>query len=53
LGEPDENAFRPADVAEPVRVLVLDHVIADELRAMLGQPAKVSSMSSTANITRR
>ena len=32
LGEPDENSFGAPDVAEPVRVFVLDH-FADELRA--------------------
>ncbi len=25
LGEPDEKSFGPADVAEPIRVFVLDH----------------------------
>ena len=34
LGEPDEKSFRAADVAEPIRVLVLNH-FADELRAAL------------------
>jgi hypothetical protein len=24
LGQPDEKPFRPADVAEPIRVLILD-----------------------------
>jgi hypothetical protein len=38
LGEPDENAFRPADIAEPVCVLVLDNIVADELRAVLAEP---------------
>src|SRR6266536_1345960 len=32
LGEPDEKSFGSADVAEPIRVLVLNHV-ANELRA--------------------
>src|SRR2546430_6141110 len=35
LSESDEKAFRPADVAEPIRVFVLDHFAADELRAVL------------------
>jgi len=34
LGEPDEKSFGAADVAEPIRVLVLNH-FADELRAAL------------------
>src|SRR5436190_1606570 len=38
LGEPDENAFRASDVAEPVRGLVLDHLTADEMRAVFDQP---------------
>jgi hypothetical protein len=25
LGEPDEEPFRPADVAEPVRIFILDY----------------------------
>src|SRR5919202_5178321 len=40
LGEPDEKAFGPADVAEPIRVFVLDHVAADELRAVLSEPGE-------------
>jgi hypothetical protein len=32
LGEPDENSFGAPDVAEPIRVFVLDHV-PDDLRA--------------------
>ena len=36
LGEPDEKSFRAADVAEPIRLLVLNH-FADELRAALGE----------------
>src|ERR1700754_611347 len=40
LGEPDEQAFGPADVAEPIRLLILDHVTADELRAVLAQPSE-------------
>ena len=34
LSKPDEKSFGAADVAEPVRVLVLNH-FADELRAAL------------------
>jgi hypothetical protein len=34
LGKPDQNALRPPDVAEPIRILVLYH-LADELRAPL------------------
>src|SRR5437762_917862 len=36
LGEPDEKSFGTADVAEPIRLLVLNH-FADELRATLGE----------------
>src|ERR1700730_13391720 len=39
LGEPDEKSFGPPDVAEPIRVFVLDH-IADELRAALAEPGE-------------
>ena len=38
LSEPDEKAFRPADVAEPNRVFVLDHFAADELHTVLAEP---------------
>jgi hypothetical protein len=34
LGEPDKNPFGTADVAEPIRVFILDH-LADDLRAAL------------------
>ena len=37
LGEPDEQSFGAADVAEPIRVLVLHH-FANELRAALAEP---------------
>ena len=37
LGESDEKPFRPADVAEPIRVLVLNH-FAHELRAARAEP---------------
>jgi hypothetical protein len=36
LREPDENSFGAPDVAEPIRVFVLDH-LADELRAAFGE----------------
>src|SRR5205823_613724 len=39
LGEPDENSFGAPDVAEPIRVLVLDH-FADELGAAFGEPGE-------------
>src|ERR671915_1304123 len=37
LGESDEKPFRPADVAEPIRVLILNH-FAHELRAARAEP---------------
>src|SRR5262249_44511596 len=40
LGEPDEKAFGPADVAEPIRLFVLDHFGADELRAVFAEPGE-------------
>src|ERR1044071_8916422 len=36
LGESDEKRFRPADVAEPIRVFILDY-FAYELRAALAE----------------
>src|SRR5260370_16965823 len=36
LGESDEKPFGPADVAEPIRVFILDY-FADELRATLAE----------------
>src|SRR5690606_5911084 len=39
LGEPDEDAFGPSDVAEPIRVFVLNE-LADELRTELSEPGK-------------
>ena len=39
LGESDENPFRPADVAESIRVFILDY-FAYELRAALAEPLK-------------
>ena len=38
FGEPDEESAGPADVAEPIHVLVLHHLAADELCASLGEP---------------
>src|SRR5205823_4699622 len=40
VGEPDEKAFGPADVAEANRVAVPDDFAADELRAVLAEPGK-------------
>src|SRR5918994_31042 len=37
LGESNEKPFRPADVAEPIRILILNH-FAHELRAARAQP---------------
>ena len=37
LGESDEEPFRPADIAEPIRVFILDY-FADELRTVLAEP---------------
>src|SRR5262249_55975908 len=39
LGEPDEDPFGTADVAEPIRVLVLDH-FADDHRAAFAEPGE-------------
>ena len=39
LGESDEKPFRPADVAEPIRILIPDY-FAYELRATLAEPFK-------------
>ena len=39
LGESDEKPFRPADVAEPIRVFILDY-FAYEGRAALAKPYK-------------
>ena len=38
--EPYEKTFGPANVAEPIRVFVLDHFVADELRAVLTEPGE-------------
>ena len=40
LGEPDKKSSGPTDVAEPIRVFVLDHFAADELRAALAEPGE-------------
>jgi hypothetical protein len=40
LGESNENALGSAHVAEPVHVLVPDHLVADEFRAVLAQAAE-------------
>ena len=39
LGECDEKPLRPADVAEPIRVFILDY-FAYELRAAIAEPFK-------------
>src|SRR6185503_1381721 len=39
LGKPEENSFGASDVAEPIRVFVLDH-FADELRAAFAEPGE-------------
>jgi hypothetical protein len=39
LGQPDENALGASDVAEPIRVFVLDHFV-DELRAVSAEPGE-------------
>ena len=39
LGESDEKPFRPTDVAEAIRVFILDY-LAYELRAALAEPLK-------------
>jgi len=39
LGESDENALGPPDVAQPIRVVVLDH-FPNELRAPLAEPGE-------------
>ena len=38
LGEPYKKSFGPPNVAEPIRVFVLDHFAADKLRAVLTEP---------------
>src|SRR6476646_3713885 len=39
LGQPDENALGATDVAEPIHVFVLNHLV-DELRAVLAEPGQ-------------
>ena len=39
LGQPDENALRASDVAEPIHVFVLHHFV-DELRAVSSKPGE-------------
>ena len=39
LGKPDEKSFGAPDVAEPIRVFVLNH-FADELRAAFAEPGE-------------
>ena len=39
FGEPDENSFGTADVAEPILVFILDH-FADEFRAAFAEPGE-------------
>ena len=40
LGQPYEKSFGPTDVAEPIRVFVLDHFAAYKLRAVLAEPGE-------------
>lgn len=53
FGEPDENASGSADVVEPIGVFVLDHFVADELRATLAQPGESLVNVVDLNMTRR
>src|SRR5215207_10238158 len=39
LGQPDEKSFGAADIAESIRVLVLNH-FTDELRAVFAEPVE-------------
>ena len=52
LRESDKKPFRPADVAEPIRVFILDY-FAYELRAALAERFKRLVDVVTANMTRR
>jgi hypothetical protein len=52
LGESDEKPFRPADIAEPIGIFILDY-LAYELRSALAEPFKRLVDVSTANMTRR
>ena len=40
MGQPDEQSFRSAEVAKPIRVLVLDHFEAFKLCAVLAEPGE-------------
>src|SRR5207302_3429612 len=40
LGEPDEKASGPADIADPIRVFVLNHFAADEPRPLFSEPGR-------------
>ena len=52
LGQPDDDALRATQEAEPVAVLVLRD-LADEFGTVAARRATTSSMSSTANMVRR
>jgi hypothetical protein len=52
LGESDEKPFRPADIAEPIRVFILDY-FAYELRGAIAEPFKRLVDVVRANMTRR
>ena len=39
FGQPDENALGASDVAEPIHVFVLNHLV-DELRAVSAEPGE-------------
>jgi hypothetical protein len=54
FGEPDQKAFGPADVAEPIRIFSYwTTSLLTSSAPCLRSRASVSSMSSTANMTRR
>ena len=40
FGKPDEKSSRSPDVAEPIRVFVLDHLAADKLSTVLAEPGE-------------
>ena len=40
LRKADEEPLRPADIAEPIGVFVLDDIAADELRTVLPEPGE-------------
>ena len=52
LGESDEKPFRPADVAKPIRVFMLDY-FAYKLRAAFTEPFKRLVDVVHGNMTRR